>query len=142
MPRSNILVLLPSILALLVALAAAIAMVLYLRYNPTPTVYAVVFVGAMMVAAATAAVAPWRSLRSALLAFVAAACFLFGGLTPSWFGFVLLGLASLAIVAVFGQLLRLATETEFWAAFGGGLMGAVFFAVLGPLLDKLLSPVK
>lgn len=118
---------------LLVALAAAVALILYLQLNPTPTVYAVVFFGTMMLVSAMAAVVPWRSLHLGVMAFVAAACFLLGSLTMSGFGFVLLGLAGFATITLIWLYTRVTTATEALSVIGGGLMGLAFFITVWSL---------
>lgn len=118
-------------LALLTALATGATAWLYLRYNPTPTVYALTFLAVVGLSALAAALVPWRSLTLGLLAFATGACLAFGMVTVSWFGFVLLGLALLASVTIVRMMAKRPEPRRAGVALlGGGLAGLAFLAVL------------
>ena len=100
---------------------------MYLRYNPTPTIYTLTFLAVVGLTASAAAVLPWRNFTLSLLAFVAGACQGFGMLTVSWFGFVLLGLMALAVLSIFRTMAkRPEPGSATLALVGGGLGGFAF----------------
>ena len=71
----------------------------YVSLNPTATVHAQVFTAVVTIASGAVAVAP-RAASLGLLAFAATSCWASESSTLSWFGFVLLGVAALALVAL------------------------------------------
>jgi hypothetical protein len=118
--------------AALPAVGSAIMSFMYFRFNPTPSVFAAIFLAVVTGAAAAAIVSTRSSWDIGFLTFVAAACFAFGMLTPSWLGFLLLAVAILSILAVIGTLIfgRGTDEGRAVAMLSGGAGGLLFLAVL------------